>query len=180
MERFLKVNVLKYVKNGIQNGSMKPIKAIKFARIIARQGNIGEKGISWSIDEKGNEIQEKIDIVKIDEQTGNPGWVVTKVDENGNIIIDENGHCNQWIISDSYFKKKYEIDPNNDDIFKPVGGIQVFVKIDENIILNQWGSDMKIAKGGYINITNLDDMYGNRDFYDTYREIDNEKEIKKK
>ena len=50
----------------------------------------------------------------------------------------------------------------------------MFVQITDNIILNQWGSDMQIAAGGFINITNVDDMYGisQRDFEDTYRFTD--------
>ena len=174
MENYIKVEIASYVKKGIENGTMTPRQAEKFARIIARQGTIGETVISWSVDAQGNEIQEKIAQVQADVQTNEPGWIATKVDEHGNIIIDDNGHVNQWIIDDSTFKKKYEIDPENPNLCKPKGGTQVFVQITDNIILNQWGSDMKIAAGGYINITNTDDMYGisQRDFEDTYRFTD--------
>lgn len=41
----------------------------------------------------------------------------------------KNGHSNQWIIEDSKFVKKYEIDENNSMLFKPTGGIQTFVEI---------------------------------------------------
>ena len=168
---YTKVEVVKYVKQGIENGTMIPRQAEKFARIIARQGNLGEMVISWSVDDQGNEIQEKVDQVQIDEQTKQPGWIVTKVDNEGNVIINNNGHSNEWIISDSTFKKKYEIDLENPSLYKPKGGPQIFVQITDNIILNQWGSDMKIAAGGYINITNVNDMYGisQRDFEDTYK-----------
>jgi hypothetical protein len=39
--------------------------------------------------------------------------------------------------------------------------------------LEQWGSKMQIAEGGYINITDPSDMYGisERDFTDTYRKV---------
>lgn len=82
--------------------------AEKFARVIAKRGEIGENVISFS------------------------------TDSNGNAIVDDNGN------------------------------------------LNQWGSDMKIAKGGFINITRIDDMYGisERDFYDTYKFLDEQSEIK--
>lgn len=171
---YTKVEVASYVKQGIENGTMIPRQAEKFARIIARQGIIGEKVVSWSVDSKGSAIQEKIDQVKIDEQTNLPGWVATKIDENGNFIEDNNGHINQWIISDSTFKKKYEIDPENPSLCKPKGGPQIFVQVTDNIILNQWGSDMQIAAGGYINITDVNDMYGisQRDFEDTYKFTD--------
>lgn len=156
---------------GIKNGTMIPKEAEKFARIVAKQGQVGEKVISWSVDSLSHEIQEKVAYVQNDENTNQPGWIVTKVDEDGNIMLDNNNHVNQWIIEDSVFRKKYEIDPENPTLFKPKGGPQIFVQINDNIILNQWGEDMKIAAGGYINITNINDMYGisERDFNDTYQ-----------
>ena len=107
-------------------------------------------------------------------KTNQPGWIATKVDEQGNVLMDSNGHINEWIIDDTTFKKKYEIDSENPNLCKPKGGLQVFVQIPDNIILNQWGADMQIAAGGYINITNVNDMYGisQRDFEDTYKFID--------
>lgn len=181
MENYTKVDVLTYVKNGLESGTLVPIQAEKFARIMARPGTIGEEVISWSVDSAGNEIKEKVDTVSLDEDTNNHGWIVTKTDENGNIILDSNGHSNEWIISDSTFQKKYEIDGDNPTLFKPKGGVQTFVQIPDNVILNQWGSDMMIAVGGYINITNIDDMYGisKRDFEDTYKVV-NADEVEKK
>ena len=60
------------------------------------------------------------------------------------------------------------------------GGIQVFVRTSENITVFQWGSDMTVAAGGYINITNPDDMYAisQRDFDDTYRPVNNDSKKK--
>ncbi len=175
MGEYTKVEVSSYVKQGIENGTMIPRQAEKFARIIARQGNVGETVVSWSVDSEGNEIQEKVAQVQIDEQTNQPGWIATKVDEQGNIITDNNNHPNQWIIDDTTFKQKYEVDPENPILCRPKGGPQMFVQITDNIILNQWGSNMQIAAGGYINITKPDDMYGisQRDFEDTYKFTDN-------
>ena len=174
VNEYTKVEVVSYVKQGIQNGTMIPHQAEKFARIIARQGKVGETVVSWSVDAEGREVQEKVAQVQVDKQTNQLGWIVTKVDEQGNIIIDKNNHPNQWIIDDTTFKKKYEVDPENPSLFRPKGGTQIFVQIPDNIILNQWGSDMQIAAGGYINITNVNDMYGisQRDFLDTYKFID--------
>lgn len=170
-QEFKKVNVYEYVKEGLTSGVLVPFEAEKFARVIAKQGTVGETIISWSADKDGNEIKEKTDTVKLDEETKEPGWVVTKVDENGYPVKDKNGHLNQWIISDSIFKNKYEIDPENPTLFKPIGGPQIFVEIPDNIILEQWGSEMKIAKGGFVNITKEEDLYGisSRDFNDAYK-----------
>lgn len=179
-KEFKKVNVYEYVKEGLVSGKLQPIEAEKFARIIARQGTVGEVVISWAVDKDGNEIKEKEDSVTLDKDTKNPGWIATKLDENGYPVKDKNGHLNQWIISDSTFKKKYEIDEQNPSVFKPVGGPQIFVQIPDNIILEQWGSEMKIAAGGFINITKVDDMYGisERDFNDTYKSTGKKVSIK--
>lgn len=180
MEEFKKVEINSYVKKLIEQGTV-PREAVKYTRVIAMQGKIGETVISWSVDSNGREIQEKVAQVKIDEKTNQPGWIVTKVDEQGNIIIDNNNHPNQWIIEDSKFKDKYEIDPVSPSLYKPKGGPQVFIQITENITLNQWGSDMQIAAGGYINITNPNDMYGisKRDFNDTYKFVENQSKYPK-
>lgn len=171
MEEYIKVDVNQYVNAGLENATLVPIQAEKYMRIIARQGIVSENVVSWSSDEFGNEVKEKVASVEVDDITGLPGWVVTKADENGDVVVDNNGHTNEWIIADSTFVKKYEEDMANPGLFKPKGGPQVFVQISDNIILNQWGSDMKIASGGYINITNPDYMYGisQRDFVDTYK-----------
>ena len=168
-----KVNVQEYVKKGLENGILEPFEAEKYARIAARQGEVGEEVISWSEDKYGKEISERVDNVKLDEETNEPGWVVTKVDENGEVIIDRNGHPNQWIIGDSKFKAKYEIDSENPSMFRPIGGPQTFVELPQGITLEQGEKIMAIDAGGFINITNPDDMYGisKRDFEDTYKRI---------
>lgn len=174
MEEFKKVNVYEYVKEGLATGKLVPFEAEKFARIMARQGTIGETVISWSVDSEGKELKEKEAVVELDKETQKPGWVVTKLDENGYPVEDKNGHLNQWIIADSVFKKKYELDTK--DTYKPTGAIQIFVEIKDNIVLEQWGSEMQIAAGGFINITNVGDMYGisARDFNDTYKRTGNQ------
>lgn len=183
MNEYIKIDVKDYVKKGIETGILFPIEAEKVSRIKAKKGKIGEYIITWSEDEEGNELIEKENIVKSDKITNEPDWVVTKIDEEENEIIDKNGHLNQWIINDTMFKKKYKKDEKNIDLYCPIGGIQIFVQIPNNIILNQWGSDMKIASGGYINITNPNDMYGisERDFTDTYKFINRKnKELTRK
>ena len=47
--------------------------------------------------------------VKADEKTGAPGWVVTNPDGE------------EYIVEDSVFQKKYEIDPENPSQYKPKG-----------------------------------------------------------
>ena len=169
-----KVEVAKYVKELL--GYVKPIKAEKKNCILARQGIVGERVVTWS-EKDGKPIQEKVDFVTLDEKTGNPGYVATKIDEEGKVVIDAHGHDNTWIISDSKFHARYTPNPEmGNGIYKPTGGVQVFIEIQEDIILEQWGKEMIIGRGGYINITNPDDMYGisKRDFESTYRIVPDE------
>lgn len=46
MENYTKVEITKYIKEGIENGTMTPKEAEKFARIVARQGTAGQIVIS--------------------------------------------------------------------------------------------------------------------------------------
>ncbi|MBR3144059.1 hypothetical protein IKF12_02565 [Candidatus Saccharibacteria bacterium] len=167
---YKKVNTKEYVEAGLADGSLEVFEAVKHARIAAMKGEVGQEVISWSEDENGNPIQEKVATVDADEETGETGWIATKTDAEGNPIIDRNGHTNQWIISDKTFRKKYEVDPEHPDIFKPVGGPQKFVETREGLVITQWGEEMKMPRGSFINITNPDDMYAvnPRDFNDTY------------
>ena len=169
-EGYRKVDTKEYVESGLNDGSLEVVEATKHARINAVKGEVGQEVISWSEDEDGNPIQEKIATVVADEETGETGWVVTKTDSDGNPMVDHNGHLNQWIIDDKTFHKKYEEDKEHPGIYKPAGGPQKFVKTNENLTISQWGSDMNMPKGSYINVTNPDDMYAvnPRDFNDTY------------
>ena len=72
------------------------------------------------------------------------------------------------------FNKKYEGDPDKGrHVYRPTGGPQKFIEIQEDVILEQWGGKMLVAKGGQINFTNPNDLYGisARDFADTYRVV---------
>lgn len=148
--------------------------AEKTARISARPGVPGEKIISWSADAQGAPLMEKEAVVSADAETGIPDWVVTKVDERGNVIIDQNGHKNQWIITNIVFQQKYETDQVHSGLYKPVGKPQQFVKLSEAIHIQQWGEEWNVDCGGYINVTDPEDMYviSKRDFADTYRILD--------
>ena len=163
---YRKVDTREYVEAGLADGSLEVFEAVKHARISAVRGEVGQKVISWSEDENGNPIQEKVATVTADKETGETGWIATKTDADGNPIIDKNGHANQWIISDETFRKKYEVDPDHPDIFKPVGAPQKFVETKEALTIDE----MNMPKGSFINITNPDDMYAinPRDFHDTY------------
>lgn len=173
MESYKTITNLQEYVNQIKAQGGRILLAEKTARVRAYQGAIGEKVISWSVDSKGNPVLEKEAEVGIDKETGNPEWVVTKIDENGQDVIDSNGNKNQWIIEDSKFQKKYEQDLEHLGVFKPIGGVQQFIQLTSAIHIIQWGEEWNIDEGGFVNITNKDDMYviSARDFEDTYREV---------
>lgn len=148
--------------------------AEKFARIAARKGTIGEVVISWSVDGDGAPLLEKKAQVTADAQTGETDWVVTKVGEDGLAMIDQNGNKNEWIVDDKTFRRKYNEDTARPGIYKPVGGPQKFIKLSEAVTVHQWGNEMNVDAGGYVNVTNPNDIYviSGRDFEDTYRVMD--------
>ena len=160
-----------YVQKLIDGGT-KVVIGEKTARISARHGIPEEQIISWSVDAEGKPVLEKEAVVSVDDG-GIPDWVATKIDDHGNEIIDANGNKNQWIIGDITFKKKYEAVPEKTGIFKPVGGLQKFIKLNEAIHIVQWGEEWNVDVGGFVNITNPEDMYviAGKDFADTYRII---------
>lgn len=161
-----------YVQKLIDDGAQ-IIVGEKTARIFARPGIPEEERIiSWSVDADGNPVLEKEALVSANE-SGVPDWVATKIDDMGNEIIDANGHTNQWIIGDATFRKKYEAVSEQPGVYKPVGGPQKFVRLNKGIHIVQWGEEWNVDAGGYINITNPEDMYviSGRDFNDTYRII---------
>ena len=79
----------------------------------------------------------------------------------------------QYIISAETFKKKYEIDPNNLKVYRPKGGAQQFLRLDEDIdFVAPWGEDMHMKSGDFINVTDREkgDIYGigQKEFFETY------------
>ena len=176
-KKFTKINGREYAESLIATDPSKVVVAKKFARVFARRGVIGEEIISYS----QNGIVEKVDTVKEDSETKQPGWVLTKLDENGNVLVDEYGHRNEWIVKDSTFVKKYDCDEQMPEgVYKPKDGLQFFIPIVMDVILEQWGGEMKIEAGGWLNITNPSEIYGisKRDFEDTYRIVGEEPNYK--
>lgn len=163
-------NLQGYVQELLNNGSQIVV-GEKTARIAARPGIPDkERIISWSVDRNGKPVLEKEAVVSVDE-SGVPDWVVTKIDEQNQEIVDANGHLNQWIISNVNFRKKYEAVSEIPGVYKSVDGPQKFLYLQEGIHVVQWGGEWNVDAGGYINITNPDDLYviAGRDFNDTYR-----------
>jgi hypothetical protein len=170
MEKFIKVDAKHYVVTGLQSGDLVPFRAVKDGKVLARRGKVGEEVITYT----AGGLVEKVDTVKIDPDTGNPEWVVMKANEHGYPVVDEYGHVNEWIRDDSDFLADYVPDKEIDGVYESIDGSQVFVPVLMDMILIQDGEEMAVEAGGYLNITDITNIYAisKRDFDDTYRIID--------
>lgn len=103
-------NIKKYVISLKEAGKeAKPYK--KFAKVQAVRGEEGQELVTVM----KNGLVETKNVVKLDEKTGMPDYIVT------------NPSGEQYLVKDSTFNKKYEIEDINNNIYKAKGGIQVFM-----------------------------------------------------
>lgn len=155
-KKFKKVdNIAEYVRDAIKSGRLSVDEVAKFAKIHARQGTLGEEVVT----KMANGLEETRNTVMVDKKTGNLGWIVTNPDGE------------EYIVEDSVFQKKYEIDPENPEQYKPKGGPVLSVLIDEDIEFNApWGESMKIEAGGSLILSGPEDIYGiqKAEFENTY------------
>lgn len=116
---------------------------------------------------------DKIDVITADgntevkETAKENQMLTTAAGLDGKPILNENGQLNQWFVDISVLNKKYDMDNITPDGFvKPKGGIQHFIQTDVDVtIMKPWGENgalvpQEIAAGGWLNITNPDDVYG--------------------
>ena len=161
-------NIEKYVEEKIKSNELILKEAKKFTRIFAVQGQVGQKVQTILAD---GTVETTPRTVTLDEKTNEPGWIVKNADGP-----------EKWIIDDSVFKKKYEIDPESPEVFKPKGGPMLAGEISENICFKppKWGGDVQmIKKGAYIlrDPNNESDIYGigEEEFAKTYEFTSKEK-----
>ena len=145
------------------------IEAKKVGNTHAVQGIEGEEVITYSVDSEGNEIVERVQNVTLDAETGQPGWILTKVDEENKPVVDKNGHLNQYIVADSVFRKTYEPSTDGPDLYSK-SQIEMFIQTDEDIEFDTKYGRMTVSKGGCIKVTDMNRISGisQRDFLDTY------------
>ena len=122
----------------------------KRAWISARPGKVGEEIVTVM---KDNHKETK-----------------NTVKNEGDMVVT-NPSGEQYIIEAKTFAKKYEIDPHNPERYRPIGGLQEFMILKENVMFEApWGEQMMIKKGGALNVTNMDEIYGiqQSEFNETY------------
>lgn len=97
----------------------------------------------------------------------------TNIANSGDWIVTNPGG-ETYIVPAAKFPKKYEACPElGENWYKPAGGIQKFIELAEDTkFVCSWGEEQFIAKGGFINVSNLDDIYGiaRDEFFNTYKE----------
>ncbi len=155
----------------LKNNGARAVIAIKCKCVIARPTRPGERVGPYS-----NSL-----LLPASSDAENT-YVLTEADENGNPIIDENGSTKQCIVGESELHAKFVV-PNSgvkkETFLKMDNKEQELVQIDRNIaFIKPWGDEGQllpqlIDAGGYINITDPDDVYGisEKQFEDAYRVI---------
>lgn len=155
MTTMTKEQMREFVSVLINNGT--EVKSFaKFARVQARPAITGEVIITILANGK-----------KETSNAANEGdWIVT------------NPGGEQYIVAADKFPKKYEAAPEiGADWYKPTGGVQKFIQLCEDVVfICSWGEEQSIDAGGFINVTDLNDIYGvaEQEFNDTYKECDEE------
>lgn len=136
-------NIQAYVLDLLKQGAEpKPFK--KYARVQAEKGVLGETVVT----EMKNGLVETTNVVKADEN-GNTDWVVT------------NPTGEKYLVPHAKFIKRYEIEAGADGKHAPTGAPIDAVQIKEDISFTApWGEEMNIKAGGFLNVSNLNDIYG--------------------
>ena len=175
MLNFTKEEMQKYVENQLSKSEI--IEAKKIGNTYAVRGIEGQEVITYSVDSNGNEVIERVQSVTLDEETKEPGWILTKVDSNNQPVIDQNGHLNQYIVADSVFKKTYEPSIDGPNLYSK-SQIEKFIRLEEDIHFGTKYGDMTVMQGGYAKITDMSRISGisENDFNETYVVIEKEKE----
>lgn len=165
-ENSIAIDPAKYAKRLMDEGAA-IYEAKKFGTIIVRKGMIGETVTTYSTNGSSAEIEDRP--IENDDQ-----YIVTKADEMGNPLIDDFGHTNTWIMSGDTLNRKYE-ESGIDGIYKAKGTVQLFIQIPEDISISQWGVIENIKKGGFLNITDMNKVYGvsYQDFNNSYAFTEN-------
>jgi len=125
----------------------------KFARVQAVQAKGGEEIVTVLADG----TKETKNVAKAGD------WIVT------------NPGGEQYIVPEAKFAKKYEKAADlGDGWYKPTGGAADFRQIKHDMnMLAPWGEEQVLKKGAYINVTDINDLYGvaEAEFNDTYKTI---------
>lgn len=132
-------DIKEYVKGQLRTQPI--VLFAKTARVSARKGFPGEEIITKMKD----------------------GLTETKnIVQKGDMVIT-NPDGEQYVMPAETFLKKYEIDTDHPEQYRPKGGAQEFIFVKDDISFTApWGEQMLIKAGGMLNITGREkgDIYG--------------------
>lgn len=150
-------DIREYVLDIYLNGAQIKCYA-KYSPITAREGYYEGEVVKTKMK---NGLDETENIVTLDKSINKLDNVVTNPSQE------------KYVVGKQKFDKKYQYAIKN--LYFPKKVVQLFIKIDENISFTApWGEEMNIEKGGYLNITDKNDIYGvqEKEFKETYAECD--------
>ena len=133
--------------------------AVKTGFVLARRGREGETVETYV----ANGMLETTNRVKRDE-AGAIDIVVSTANAEGEKIVDAAGHTNTYVMTEKAFREKYanaEAVAETERLFRSRGKTQAFLRIPEDIsITAPWGEEQDLKAGGFLNVTDPDDVYG--------------------
>ena len=139
---YKKVNAREYVEELLELG-VEPELYIKATPVTARKARLGEEVVTMveSQTEKGKMVE------------------TVNVAERGDWIVTNKGG-ESYIVSNDEFHRLYGPSEEEGQRF-PVSKPRKLIKIEEDIEFPApWGGEMKIQSGGYLNIDDMDGIYG--------------------
>ena len=128
-KNYRKVRAIEYVKTGLLFKEIKPFVAEKKAAV---------KVISFS--------DTHVIFCKVDPLTGES-------------ICDETGQIVEYTMNTDRFLKRYYVVDKANNVFNPINSTCIFVPVLTDIMIECFGTELKVDAGSYLNITNLDDIY---------------------
>ena len=144
------------------DGNALTLAAVKKGAVLARRAIEGEELEVWTGDGnlEGRETAEQGEMI------------LTRADENGDPVRDSSGRINSGITAEEDFHVKYKLQDPVRGLYVPAGSLQYFVQAAGNISFTApWGEIQKIRRGGFLNITDRNDIYGiaREEFEETYQ-----------
>lgn len=160
-----------YVRTCLATGD-RAIKAYKFTPVLARVA-VAEEELIVYIENGHEEAREWI----------YPGDVIAKrANPDGTAFTDANGHMNIWKMNPDCFYFRYDIEQlgETEELCYPRKDRLLFLQVKENIaIYFQHGKEREMVSqvidaGGYLNITDMDSIYGisEHEFEETYKSVE--------
>lgn len=128
-KKYRKVRAIEYVKTGLLFNEIKPF-------VAERKSDV--KVISFS--------KSQVVFCKADPLTGES-------------VCDETGQIVKYTMNTDRFLKRYYVVDKANNVFKPINSTFIFVPVLTDILIECFGTELKVDAGSYLNITNLDDIY---------------------